>query len=75
MTFSVPTQGKAFANISFLPYGVGHRDGGVCLGLHLGPYRILLDCGLEDLTPLLTADPGTVELVFCSHAHGDHALG
>ncbi|QHV01256.1 MBL fold metallo-hydrolase [Synechocystis sp. CACIAM 05] len=75
MTFSVPTQGKAFANISFLPYGVGPRDGGICLELHLGPYRILLDCGLEDLTPLLAADPGTVDLVFCSHAHRDHGLG
>ncbi|AIE72921.1 hypothetical protein D082_03920 [Synechocystis sp. PCC 6714] len=63
------------ADISFFPYGVGHRDGGVCLELNLGPYRILLDCGLADLTPLRKRDPGAIDLVVCSHAHGDHALG
>lgn len=60
-----------------LPYGVGHADEGVCLLVRMGPYRILLDCGIEDISPLqanldraLPAD-----LVLCSHAHADHARG
>jgi len=43
----------------------------------MGNYRILLDCGLTDLTPLLAASRGMapVDAVLCSHAHGDHAQG
>ena len=59
----------------------------------MGPYQLLLDCGLRDISPLLqqadelqeAADlqAGDVtsprrppaDLVFCSHAHSDHARG
>ncbi|MEB3281266.1 MAG: MBL fold metallo-hydrolase [Lyngbya sp.] len=45
--------------------------------LRMGPHRILLDCGLQDISPLLAASVGSppADLVFCSHAHGDHAVG
>jgi Cft2 family RNA processing exonuclease len=58
------------------PYGVGHSDEGVCLLVKMGPYRILLDCGLHDVSPLIAADGLPVcDLVICSHAHADHARG
>ncbi len=57
-----------------LPYGVGHADEGVCLGVQLGPYRLMLDCGLSSLESLKSegAEP-PADFVFCSHAHADHA--
>ncbi|MEM1241584.1 MAG: MBL fold metallo-hydrolase [Cyanobacteria bacterium P01_H01_bin.26] len=55
------------------PYGVGHGREGVSLGLRLGPHRILLDCGLADLSALEN-DP-LPDVVFCSHAHVDHGRG
>lgn len=59
-----------------LPYGVGHTDEGVSLLLQMGPYRILLDCGLDTIAPLLADDPMLpADLVLCSHAHPDHAKG
>ncbi|MBT9313180.1 MBL fold metallo-hydrolase [Leptothoe kymatousa] len=55
------------------PYGVGHGEEGVSLGITIGPYRILLDCGLSDLAPL---ESGPLpDFVFCSHAHHDHGRG
>ena len=39
----------------------------------MGRHRILLDCGLKDLTPLGDAPPP--DAVFCSHAHVDHGRG
>ncbi len=62
------------SELECLTYGVGHGEEGVCLLLRLGPYRVLLDCGLRDLTPLL-GDAPPADLVLCSHAHGDHARG
>lgn len=56
------------------PYSVGHADEGICLLVRMGPYRILLDCGLWD-TALLPADVPPADLVLCSHAHADHARG
>lgn len=59
-----------------LVYGAGHDREGVCLLLQVGPYRVMLDCGLTNLAALAT--PATVlpaDLVFCSHAHPDHAIG
>jgi Cft2 family RNA processing exonuclease len=59
-----------------LAYGVGHGEEGVCLLVKMGPYRILLDCGLADISPLITEDRLPVcDLVLCSHAHADHARG
>ncbi|MEO0541861.1 MAG: MBL fold metallo-hydrolase [Cyanobacteria bacterium P01_A01_bin.105] len=59
--------------LSCIPFAVGHRDEGVCLGLELGRHRVLLDCGLADITPLLLGAPW--DAVVCSHAHADHARG
>lgn len=63
------------SELECLAYGVGHAEEGVCLLLRLGPYRILLDCGLTDLSPLLTRDTPPADLVLCTHAHADHAKG
>jgi len=70
-----------------LPFSVGHGDEGICLLVRMGPYRILLDCGLKDISKLLQRpeilSPATstddqtalADLVLCSHAHSDHAQG
>jgi Cft2 family RNA processing exonuclease len=59
-----------------LPYGVGHADEGIALLLRLGPYRVLLDCGLSSIVPLLEEDRSpAIDLALCSHAHADHARG
>ena len=57
------------------PYGAGHGREGVCLLVWMGKYRILLDCGLRDISPLLESNEPPADLVFCSHAHADHARG
>jgi Cft2 family RNA processing exonuclease len=43
----------------------------------MGPRRVVLDCGLRDLAPLEAARDrlATADLLFCSHAHSDHARG
>jgi Cft2 family RNA processing exonuclease len=41
----------------------------------MGRHRILLDCGLQDLRSLQQEQSPPAELVFCSHAHGDHCRG
>ena len=61
--------------LSCFPYALGQGEEGVCLLLSLGPYRILLDCGLTDLTPLQTPGTAPADAVICSHAHADHARG
>jgi Cft2 family RNA processing exonuclease len=59
-----------------LPYGVGHSDEGVCLLIKIGPYRVLLDCGLTDVSPLIDEHGAPVcDLVLCSHARADRARG
>ncbi|MBV8887072.1 MAG: hypothetical protein JO235_24180, partial [Chroococcidiopsidaceae cyanobacterium CP_BM_RX_35] len=35
-----------------LPYGVHHEAEGLCLLVRMGPHRVLLDCGISDLSPL-----------------------
>ena len=61
------------ADLTCTPYGLGHAEEGVCLRLEIGPYQILLDCGLRDITELEnTPQP---DCVICSHAHTDHAQG
>ena len=58
-------------------YGVGHDREGVCLLVTIGPYRIMLDCGLASLKEILQSNQNQApaEFVFCSHAHPDHARG
>jgi len=71
------SQGNRQFELDCLAYGVGHADEGVCLLIRMGPYKILLDCGLRDISPLV-ADLGqaqAIDLVLCSHAHADHAQG
>ncbi len=59
-----------------IPYGVGHSDEGVCLLIKMGPYRVLLDCGLADISPLIDENHQPIcDLVICTHAHLDHARG
>ncbi len=56
-----------------LPYGVGHVDEGICLKVRMGPYAVLLDCGLPSVAPLKPADATPpVDFVICTHAHADH---
>ncbi len=62
------------SELECLPYGVHHQDEGVCLLVRMGPYRILLDCGIEDISPLQALEQ-PIDLVLCSHAHSDHARG
>ena len=62
------------SELSCLPYGVGYTEEGICLRVQIGPYRILLDCGLASTKALEEGD-GTkapVDAVFCTHAHPDH---
>ncbi len=68
-----PAQSKTL--LSLFPYAVGHDDEGVCLLLSMGPYRLLLDCGLTAIHSLKNGKKPPADLVFCSHAHKDHAQG
>lgn len=65
------------SELQCLPYGVHHQDEGMCLLVQMGPHRILLDCGIADISPLLAGleQPLPADLVLCSHAHADHAQG
>jgi Cft2 family RNA processing exonuclease len=67
-------------------YGVGHADEGVCLQLEIDNYRILLDCGLKNWHPAvdvatqsgwneLIDRAASIDLIICSHAHPDQAVG
>ncbi len=58
--------------LSCLPYSVGYEDEGVCLSVQIGPYSILLDCGLADISALREE---AADFVFCTHAHTDHIRG
>lgn len=62
------------SELSCLPYGVGHADEGVCLKVQIGPYRVLLDCGLPSLEPLKrdSESVAPIDFVICTHAHADH---
>ena len=76
--------GEPASELECLPYGAHHDEEGVCLLVRMGPHRILLDCGLKDISPLasgLTKSarqgklPLPADLVLISHAHSDHARG
>ncbi|PZO15018.1 MAG: hypothetical protein DCF25_14275 [Leptolyngbya foveolarum] len=58
--------------LACFPYGVGYQHEGVCLRIQIGPYSILLDCGLADIEPL---KENAADFVLCSHAHTDHIRG
>jgi Cft2 family RNA processing exonuclease len=72
-------------DLECIPFGAGHGDEGVSLLLKMGPYRVLLDCGLKDLRSLTTHPKPKhqtsihpnwpVDLALCSHAHPDHVRG
>ncbi len=72
-------QGKTASSsfpLSCFAYGVGHEHEGICLLLQIGDYKILLDCGLNNLKGLVSqAQSSAIDLVFCSHAHEDHCRG
>ncbi len=70
-----PPESSTNEDLVCYPYSVGHRDEGVCLLLRMGPYRVLLDCGIEDISPLQTSGKPPADVVLCSHAHTDHAKG
>ena len=61
--------------LSCFVYAAGHEEEGICLLLHIGKYRILLDCGLADLSIISQQPEPPADLVFCSHAHEDHCRG
>ena len=69
---SIAKIGGSGSELECLPYGVHHYDEGVCLLVRMGPYRILLDCGIKDISPLQALEQ-PLDLVLCSHAHSDHA--
>ena len=73
----IPNRGQVLMELECLPYGVGHTDEGICLWVRMGPHRILLDCGLRDISSLLDSDRRLhiADVVLCSHAHADHARG
>lgn len=45
--------GEGAIELECLPYSVQHADEGVCLLIRMGPHRILLDCGMSDISPLV----------------------
>ncbi|MGF1494986.1 MAG: MBL fold metallo-hydrolase [Microcoleaceae cyanobacterium] len=63
------------AGIECFPYSVNHTDGGVCLRVGIGTYQILLDCGVQNISALVTDAALSLDAIFCSHAHADHARG
>ncbi|WP_347277513.1 MBL fold metallo-hydrolase [Pseudanabaena sp. FACHB-2040] len=66
------------SELACLPYSVGHGHEGVCLQVQIGPYRVLLDCGLAEgvgIPPDPAGGGQPVDLVLCSHAHPDHVSG
>ncbi|MEH2031910.1 MAG: MBL fold metallo-hydrolase [Nostoc sp.] len=75
---------EAGSELECLPYSVQHDNEGVCLLVKMGPHRILLDCGLEDISLLTKGLTKSVrgasstlpaDLVLISHAHPDHSRG
>ncbi|NMG19285.1 MBL fold metallo-hydrolase [Brasilonema bromeliae] len=76
--------GETASELECLPFGVHHDDEGVCLLVRMGPHRILLDCGLADVSTLVQelkksarrgSSPEPADFVLVSHAHPDHARG
>ena len=71
-------QGKTASSslpLSCFVCAAGHEGEGVCLILQIGKYRILLDCGIENLDTLSQENLQNLDFAFCSHAHEDHCRG
>ncbi len=66
---------QPLSRITCFPFATGQQDEGICLRLEIGPYRILLDCGLQDISPLTEAPTLPGDYLICSHAHADHVRG
>lgn len=77
-------EGESRSELECFTYGV-HQDGeGICLLVRMGKLRIMLDCGLTDIS-LLTkglkksarpvSTPLPADIVLVTHAHPDHARG
>ncbi|PPS44131.1 MBL fold metallo-hydrolase [Chroococcidiopsis sp. TS-821] len=80
MSNRIPTAsrhvGETSSELECFPYSVHHADEGVCLLVRMGPYRILLDCGIDDISILKKGKRSPpADLVLCTHAHPDHAQG
>jgi Cft2 family RNA processing exonuclease len=60
------------AELSCLALATGQGDDGVCLLAQIGAYRILLDCGITDISNLIELE---IDGVWCSHAHLSHSQG
>jgi Cft2 family RNA processing exonuclease len=60
------------AELSCLALATGQGEEGVCLLAQIGTYRILLDCGITDISNLLELE---IDGVWCSHAHQHHSQG
>ncbi|MBW4649196.1 MAG: MBL fold metallo-hydrolase [Kastovskya adunca ATA6-11-RM4] len=75
MSPRLPSTSYNHEQLTCFPYGVGHGGEGMCLLVQMGPHRILLDCGLTDISSLQTDGTPPADLVLCSHAHTDHAQG
>jgi Cft2 family RNA processing exonuclease len=58
--------------LSCLALATGQGEEGVCLLVKIGDYRLLLDCGITDITPLLELE---IDGLWCSHAHRHHTQG
>lgn len=71
------SSGEANSELECFTYGVHHEDEGVCLLVRMGPYQILLDCGIKDVSILQSGLNQSLpaDLVLCTHAHPDHAQG
>jgi Cft2 family RNA processing exonuclease len=76
--------GESTCDLECFAYGVDHSGEGVCLLVRMGQHRILLDCGLSDISSLVQAvtksarqgkSPLPADFVLTSHAHPDHARG
>lgn len=81
---SQPDLRESCSELECLPYGVQQNDSGVCLLIRMGQYRILLDCGLTDISPLVNdlskfslqdTLNNPLDVAIASHAHADHARG
>jgi Cft2 family RNA processing exonuclease len=51
-------------------YGTGQSDEGICVEVQIAHHRILLDCGLRNISVLQTLEPP--DLILCSHADPDN---